>query len=152
MEKGDTYLAAKTRKRRAKKGRESELQGPDSQLRSASSSPAWQGDKHSKGCNGQPCASGACILNLEGKKRAPRRGCWRLDKNQQFYEDIYTKQVTENLDTAQTGTRYSCRTAARAISYPQKRPVTAVTAMNYSSSGMQQHTEIFTIARKTKCK
>lgn len=114
MEKGDTYLAAKTRKRRAKKGRESELQGPDSQLRSASSSPAWQGDKHSKGCNGQPCASGACILNLEGKKRAPRRGCWRLDKNQQFYEDIYTEQVTENVDTAQTGTRYSCRTAARA--------------------------------------
>lgn len=113
MEKGDTYLAAKTRKRRARKGRESELQGPDSQLQSASSSPAWQGDKHSTGCNGQPCASGACILNLEGKKGEPRRGCWRLDKNQQFYENIYTKQVTENLDTAHTGTRYSCRTAAR---------------------------------------
>lgn len=56
------------RKNRARKGRELELQGPDSQLQSASSSPAWQADMHSKGYNGQPCASGVCILNLEGKK------------------------------------------------------------------------------------
>lgn len=87
------------RKNRARKGRELELQGPDSQLQSASSSPAWQGDMHSKGYNGQPCASGVYILNLEGKKGEPRRGCWRLDKKQQFCEEIYTNQVTENLDT-----------------------------------------------------
>jgi len=55
------------RKNRARKGRELELPEPDSQLQSASSSPAWQGDTHSKGYNGQPCASGVCILNLEGK-------------------------------------------------------------------------------------
>lgn len=84
MGTGSTYLAAKRRKNRARKGRESEQQGPDSQLQSASSSPAWQADMHSKGCNGQPCASGVCILNLEGKKGEPRRSCERrLDKKQQ---------------------------------------------------------------------
>lgn len=88
MGKGNTYLAAKMSKNRARTGRELELQGPDSQLQSASSSLAWQGDMHSKGCNGQPCASGVCILNLEGKKEESR------DKKQQFCE-IYTDKETD---------------------------------------------------------
>lgn len=35
---------------------------------------------------------------------------------------------------------------------PQKKPVTAVTAMNCNSSGMHYHIQIFTTAHKTKCK
>lgn len=81
METGNTYLAAKMRKNRAKKGRELELQGPDSQPQNASSSLAWQGDMHSKGYNGQPCASGVCILNLEGKKGQPREVVEDLKKS-----------------------------------------------------------------------
>lgn len=90
MGKGNTYLAAKMRKNRARIGRELELQGPDSQLQSASSSPTWQGDRHSKGCNGQPCASGVCILNLEGKKGESR------DIKQQLCE-IYTDKATDQI-------------------------------------------------------
>lgn len=75
VKKGKAYPVAKRRKNRAIKGRELELQGPDSLLQSASSFPAWQGDTHSRGCSGQPCASAVYILTLEGKKEEPRRGC-----------------------------------------------------------------------------
>lgn len=93
-------------KNRARKGRGWELPGPDWQLQSASSSPAWQGDRRSRGCDGPPCASGGCRSNLAGKTREPSRGCWRFDKKQQLCEEICTNQESGNvdavMDTAQT--------------------------------------------------
>lgn len=54
---------------------------------------------HSKGYNGQPCASGAYILILEGKKRESRRRGLQMWSKQQFCEETLTNQVTQNSDT-----------------------------------------------------
>lgn len=93
VETGNTYPAAQMSKNRARKGRGWELPGPDWQLQSASSSPAWQGDRHSRGCDGPPSASGGCRSNLAGKMGDPSRGCRRFDEMQQLCENICTNQV-----------------------------------------------------------
>lgn len=101
------------RKNRARKGRELELQGPDSQPQSASSSPAWQADMHSKGYNGQPCASGVCILNLEGKKG--EAGEELIKSSNSVSRSTAIKQLKiwiPMVDTAQIWKGYSCVTAA----------------------------------------
>lgn len=108
LETGHTYPASQMSKNRARKGRGWELPGPDWQLQSASSSPAWQGDRHSRGCDGPPCASGGCRSNLAGKSGEPSRGCWRFDKKQQLCEEICTNKW---VDAAQAQGGYSCKTA-----------------------------------------
>lgn len=115
VKKGTAYPVAKMRKNRAIKGRELERQEPGSLLQSASSFPAWRGDMHSKGCSGQPCASGVYILTLGGRKEEPRRGCWRLDKSSNPMRSIPTKRLKIQIlmvDTAQIWMEYSFMRAA----------------------------------------